>query len=166
VQPERDIFANASSSSESSAGALAAYLGRSCGHVWLDQRAIAQGYRFYPWMSDEIPHFFNKRFTSGTINLAVTLQAGMSLEGDDPLEDCSSHAEAKTIVENDDFAASLWLARVTVGTDMLDVADVAAPLFIAKRPAEFRLIAEELVSLGVLPAFSCPLCSEQENDDA
>lgn len=161
MSSDRDIVANASSSPESSAGALAAYLGRSCGHVWLDQRAIAQGYRFYPWMSDEIPHFFNKRFSSGTTNIAITLQAGMSLDGDDPLEDCSTHTEARAIVEGADYEASLWLARVTIGTDMLAVADIADPLFIARRPAEFQLIGEELVALGILPSYSCQLCSER-----
>jgi len=78
VHEEHDIVARFEREpGGNSVGALAAYLGRCCGHVSLDARVIAQGYRFYPWMSDEIPQFFNKRFTTGSTNLAVTLQAGV-----------------------------------------------------------------------------------------
>jgi hypothetical protein len=166
VHDEQDIVAKVTNSpGQNSVGALAAYLGRSCGHVSLDARVIAQGYRFYPWMSDEIPHFFNKRFTTGSTNLAITLQAGFTLDGEDPFDGCGSNSEARAIVEAEDYDASLWLARVTVGTKMLTVAEVADPLFIAKNPNEFRIITEELVALGVLQGHACPLCSDAKASD-
>ena len=37
--------------------------------------------------------------------------------------------------------------------------DVADPLFIARHPNEFRLLAEELIALGAVQAQACPLCS-------
>lgn len=140
-----------------SVGALAAYLGRSCGHVWLDQRIVEQGYRFYPWMSDEIPHFFNKRFTTASSNLAITIQAGLNLHGEDPFEHCDDNADAKSILASDGYEPGLWLAKVTIGMDLRTVADIADPLFIAKHPGEFRLIAEELVALGIIQGQACPL---------
>ena len=164
MDAERDIVARVGSTDPgaNSIGALAAYLGRSCGHVSLDQRIVAQGYRFYPWMSDEIPHFFNKRFSSGNQNLAVTLQAGFNPEGEDPFEDCESNSQAKEILAADTYEPSIWLAKVTVGTQLLDVSEIADPLFIAKHPSEFRLIAEELVALGVLQVHTCPLDSDEQ----
>lgn len=160
MSAERDIVAHAHSSAASSAGALAGYLQRSCGHVCLDERVIAQGYRFYPWMSDDIPHFFNKRFGSGTLNLAITLQGGMGVEGEeDPFDGCESHAEARRIIARDDYVTSLWTARVTVGIDYRSVSDIAAPAFIAKHPAAFTLIADELVAMGIVAAGACPLCA-------
>ena len=38
--------------------------------------------------------------------------------------------------------------------------DVADPLFIARHPNEFRAIAEELVSVGILQAHACPVCGD------
>ena len=159
VSAERDIHANAGHGPESSTGALAAYIRTSCGHVWLDEHVLSRGYRFYPWISDEIPHFFNRRTTVADTRIAITLQAGISLDGEDPFDGCPNHSTARSILADDDFAPTLWSARVTVNGELFDVTDVAAPVFIARRPAEFRAIAEELVSLGVLPAASCPLCS-------
>jgi hypothetical protein len=159
VEPGEDIVARAESAAGSSAGALAAYIGRSCGHVWLDSRVIAQGYRFYPWMSDEIPQFFNKRFTTGSVNLAVTLQAGVSLDGEDPLEECTSTKEAKDVLDHQELPQTLWLAVVTMGNDLLHIDDISDPLFLARHPNEFRIVAEELVSLGVLQSAACPLCA-------
>ena len=162
MHEEHDIVAQFSSDpAGSSTGALAAYLGRTCGHVLLDTRVIKQGYRFHPWLSDEIPHFFNKRLRSGADTMAVTLQAGFSIEGDDPFDGCESHAEAQAIVSADDYHGTVWFARVTHGVQLLDIADAAAPLFIAKHPSVFRALAEELVTIGVLLPESCPLCSEE-----
>lgn len=161
---EHDIIAGFSGGAANSVGALAVYLQGSCGHAVLDERVIAQGFRFYPWMSDDIPHFFNKRFTSGHLNLAVTLQGGMDVEGgDDPFDGCDSHGEAKRIIVADSYVSSLWTARVTVDIDFLRVAKIADPLFIAKHPTEFRMIADELVALGVVQSRSCPLCSDTES---
>ena len=161
MHDEHDIVARFSSSGASnSVGALAAYLGRSCGHVSLDQRVIAQGYRFHPWLSDEIPHFFNKRLTSGKTNLAVTLQAGFDLDGEDPFDGCSGTSEAREIIASEDRAPTLWLAKATVGVRLLDIAEISDPLFIAKHPDEFRQLADELVAVGVLQTPSCPLCAE------
>jgi len=64
------------------------------------------------------------------------------------------------VIEADDYHASLWLAKITVGFELMEVAQVAAPLFIAKHPNEFRVIAEELVALGVVLGHACPLCSD------
>lgn len=163
MSEEHDIVARVTNADTgNSVGALAAYIGRSCGHVSLDDRVIVQGYRFYPEMSDEIPAFFNKRFTTGSVNLAITLQAGLALDGGDPFESCMNTRDARTVVEDDQYEASLWLARVTVGTDLLDVRQIVDPLFIARWPSEFRLIAEELVSLGIVQEAICPLCGVDE----
>lgn len=173
MHDDHDIVARVTSSdSGNSIGALAGYIARSCGHVSLDQRILAQGYRFYPWMSDEIPHFFNKRFTTGNINLAITLQAGLNLDGDDPFENCSGNAEAREILDSELYESSLWLARITVGTEMFTVAEIAENSFIARHPSEFRLISDELVSLGIVQEASCPMCAEdaagtpQQDDQA
>lgn len=160
---ERDIVARTSCGGQNSAGALAAYLARSCGHVWLDARVLVQAYRFYPWMSDEIPHFFNKRFSIGSGGVAITLQAGLAVDGDDPFEDCQSNADARKLLESPDYQSSLWLAKVTVGMSLLDVEAVSDPLFIAKHPAEFRLLADELVAVGLVQASSCPMCSDDQD---
>ncbi len=161
-----------------STGALAAHLGRACGHVLVDGRAIRQGYRFHPELGEEIPAFFNKRFTTGSTNLAVTLQAGFDPQAHidargpftghegwavDPFADCRNTADARAVIEADDYHASLWLARVTVGMHMLDVSDIADPLFIAQHPNEFRALAEELVGVGVVQAHACPVCSGDED---
>lgn len=161
--PGRDeIVAKVTSeASASSVGALAAYLQRSCGHVSLDERVIAQGYRFYPWMSDEIPQFFNKRFTTGSTNLAITLQGGVDLDGEDPFDGCVTTSDARAIIETPGFEATLWVARVTVGTRMFDVTEIADPTFIAQHPSEFRLLADELISLGIHDGTACELCTHQ-----
>lgn len=164
---QHDIFANVSrSTASSSTGALSVYLARSCGHVLVDTRVIQQGYRFHPELGEEIPAFFNKRISTGSSSVAITLQAGVDPErwNDDPLESCRTTADARRVVEADDYHASLWLARITVGVAMLDVRDVADPLFLAKHPNEFRVIAEELVGLGVLQSHACALC-DAANDE-
>lgn len=165
---EHDIVAriSRSGSTSTSTGALAAHLGRACGHVSVDQRVVAQGYRFYPEFSDEIPAFFNKRFTTGSTSIAVTLQGGVDVDGGaDPFADCTSTKGAEAIIAEGDHHASLWLAKVTVGMRMLDVHEIADPLFIARHPNEFRAVAEELIALGVLQGHACPLCSEVEQDE-
>lgn len=162
-----------------STGALAAHLARACGHVLVDARVIQQGYRFFAELGDEIPAFFNKRMSTGSVNVAVTLQAGFDPEleaqargpftgsaaqwGTDPFDGCRTTADARAVIEADDYHASIWLARITVGVDLLDVWQVAEPLFIAKHPNEFRAIAEELVGLGVVQGHACPLCSDEDS---
>lgn len=167
---QHDIFANVSrTSGATSTGALAVYLARSCGHVLVDSRVIQQGYRFHPELGEEIPAFFNRRISTGSSSVSITLQAGVDPErwNDDPLEACRTTADARAVVEADDYHASLWLARITVGVAMMDVRDVADPLFLAKHPNEFRVIAEELVALGVLQSHACALCraGDDEADD-
>lgn len=164
-----------SDAGSSSTGALAAHLGRACGHVSVDTRVIQQGYRFHQELSDEIPAFFNKRLSTGSTNLAVTLQAGFDPDAEvavrgpftghdawaiDPFESCRTTADARRVIEADDYHASLWLSRVTVGMQLMDVADIADPLFIARHPNEFRALAEELVAVGVVQAHACPVCSD------
>jgi hypothetical protein len=171
---EHDIVARVThGGASSSTGALAAHLGRACGHVLVDTRVMQQGYRFHAELGDEIPAFFNRRISTGTSNVAITLQAGFDPEtaargpfsrddqwSTDPFDGCSSTADARAIIEADDYHASLWLARITVGFDLLEVSQVADPLFIAKHPNEFRVIAEELVALGVVQGHACPLCAD------
>lgn len=165
-----DIVVRVSSTSGgNSIGALANYLASSCGHVAVDMRVSSQGYRFYPEMSDEIPAFFNRRCTTGTTNIAITLQYGVDLAGNDPFAACTSNKEAQAVISGPDYEPSMWLVRLTVGTRTLDVHEVADPLFIAKHPSEFRLIAEELIALGVMQSATCPLCSDAAHgthDDA
>lgn len=159
-----DIVARVSSSPSSggSLNALASYLTHSCGHVCLDARVVQQGYRFYPEMGEDIPAFFNKRFTTGSTSLAITLQAGFDLSGEDPLAGCTTTAQARAVIEGDTYEASLWLARITFGVSLLSVADIAASSFIAQHPNEFRLIAEELVALGIMQHSGCLLCSDDD----
>ncbi|MCW2924457.1 MAG: hypothetical protein JWM98_1861 [Thermoleophilia bacterium] len=177
---EHDIVARVSRADiRSSTGALAAHLAQACGHVLLDSRVIQQGYRFHAELGDEIPAFFNRRMSTGSTNIAVTLQAGFDPEAEarirgpftghdnwstDPFADCRSTADARAVIEADDYHASIWLARITVGFDLLEVGDVAEPLFLAKHPNEFRLIAEELVSLGVVQGHACPVCREDDGN--
>ncbi len=158
VSAERDIHARAGTTSGSSTGALAAYLAGSCGHVWIDASIAEAGFRFHRAISDEIPHFFNRRSSIGSTRIALTLQGGITLEGSDPFADCASHEEAVGLLAGPVAGQSLWTVIVTIGGAMHGVSDIASPRFIAQRPAEFRMIAERLVSLGVLPASSCPLC--------
>lgn len=177
---EHDIVARVSraAAGSTSTGALAAHLARACGHVLVDARVIQQGYRFHPELGDEIPAFFNKRMSTGSTNVAVTLQAGFDPEAEaeargpftatrqwstDPFEDCRTTSDARDVIEADDYHASIWLARVTVGVQLLDVWQVAEPLFIARHPNEFRAIAEELVGLGVVQLHACPLCSTEDS---
>ena len=178
---EHDIVARVSraGAGASSTGALAAHLARACGHVLVDARVIQQGYRFHAELGDEIPAFFNKRMSTGSTNVAVTLQAGFDPELEaaaqagpftgsarqwaiDPFADCMTTADARRVIEAEDYHASIWLARITVGVAMLDVLQVAEPLFIAKHPNEFRAIAEELVALGVLQGHACPVCGAED----
>ena len=164
-----------SDAGSSSTGALAAHVARACGHVQVDARVIRQGYRFHAELGDEIPAFFNRRMSTGSTNVAVTLQAGFDPEAEiaargpftghdawavDPFADCRSTADAQRVIEADDYHASLWLARITVGMHMLEVAEVADPLFIARHPNEFRVIAEELVAVGMLQSHACPVCGD------
>ena len=165
-----DIWSNVSrgGSPSGSTGALAVYLARSCGHVIVDTRVVQQGYRFHPELGEEIPAFFNKRISTGSNSVAITLQAGMDPAGEwheDPFDACRTTADAQRVIEADDYHASLWLARVTVGVQMMDVSAVSDALFIAKHPNEFRVIAEELVGLGILPGHECALCSALDGDD-
>lgn len=158
-----DIVARVSSSDGgNSIGTLANYLATSCGHVSVDQRLTQQGYRFYPEMNDEIPAFFNRRATTGTTNIAITLQFGLDLSGNDAFSGCMSNAAARAIIESPDYEPSVWLVRLTVGSRTLEVNEIADPLFIAKHPSEFRLIAEELLALCVMQAHACPLCGEAD----
>jgi hypothetical protein len=158
-----------------STGALAAHLARACGHVSVDARVIQQGYRFHAELGDEIPAFFNKRISTGSTSVAITLQAGFDPQAEldargpftghgswaiDPFSDCRTTADARAVIEDEDYHASIWLARVTVDVHLHDVADVADPLFIARHPNEFRVIAEELVAVGAVQAGACPLCSD------
>lgn len=177
---EHDIVARVSraQAGSSSTGALAAHLARACGHVLVDARVIQQGYRYHAELGDEIPAFFNKRVSTGSTNVAVTLQAGFDLEletqaqgpfsgtarrwSTDPFEECRTTADARSVIESEDYHASIWLARITVGVQLLDVWTVAEPLFIAKHPNEFRVIAEELVGLGVVQTHACPICSNED----
>lgn len=179
---ESDIVARVSraSAGSSSTGALAAHLARACGHVQVDARVIQQGYRFHAELGDEIPAFFNKRMSTGSTNIAVTLQAGFDPElerqargpftgtqagwATDPFEGCRNTADARAVIEADDYHASIWLARLTVGVQMLEVCEIAEPLFIAKHPNEFRAIAEELVGLGVVQLHGCPVCANEDAD--
>jgi hypothetical protein len=164
-----------SDAGRTSTGALAAHLGRACGHVSVDTRVIQQGYRFHAELGDEIPAFFNKRISTGSTNVAITLQAGVDPQAErdargpftghdqwavDPFDSCRSTADARAVIEADDYHASLWLCRVTVGVELLEVADVADPLFIARHPNEFRVIAEELVAVGIVQANACALCGD------
>jgi hypothetical protein len=180
---EHDIVARVSraEAGSSSTGALAAHLARACGHVQVDARVIRQGYRFHAELGEDIPAFFNKRMSTGSTNVAVTLQAGFDPEAEaqlrgpfsgaqaqwsiDPFDGCRSTADARAVIEADDYHASIWLARITVGVQLLDVCDVADPLFIAKHPNEFRVIAEELVGLGVVQLHGCPVCSSEDSQD-
>jgi len=168
-----DIVARVSraASGSTSTGALAAHLARSCGHVQIDSRVIQQGYRFHAELSDEIPAFFNRRMSTGTTSLSITLQGGFDPEhaqtpgvdgswATDPFVDCRTTADARRVIEAEDFHASVWRARITIGNQLLDVSDVSDPLFIARHPNEFRLVAEELIGLGVLPGHQCPLCGD------
>lgn len=179
---ESDIVARVSraEAGSSSTGALAAHLARACGHVVVDARVIRQGYRFHAELGEDIPAFFNKRMSTGSTNLAVTLQAGFDPEqqlqsrgpftgelgtwASDPFEGCRTTAEARQVIEAEDYHASIWLARITVGVQMLEVCEIAAPLFIAQHPNEFRAIAEELVGLGVVQLHGCPVCSSGGED--
>ncbi|MCW2955469.1 MAG: hypothetical protein JWO69_338 [Thermoleophilia bacterium] len=173
---EHDIVARVSRvGGSTSTGALAAHLARACGHVLVDERVIRQGYSYFTELGDEIPAFFNKRISTGSSNVAITLQAGFDPEasnagsgpfssheqawGEDPFDGCRSTADAQAIIDADDYHASLWLARITVGVELHEVTAVADPLFIAKHPNEFRVVAEELVALGVLQGHACPMCS-------
>ena len=164
-----------SDAGSSSTGALAAHLARACGHVLVDARVIRQGYRFHAELGDEIPAFFNRRMSTGSTNVAVTLQAGFDPEAEvatrgpftghdawavDPFADCRTNADAQRVIEADDYHASIWLARITVGMQLIDVPAVADPLFIARHPNEFRVIAEELVAVGILQAHACPVCGD------
>lgn len=177
AEENRDIVARIgrSDAGSSSTGALAAHLARACGHVLVDSRVIRQGYRYHAELGDEIPAFFNRRMSTGSTNIAVTLQAGFDPDAEvaargpftghgnwavDPFADCRSTADARRVIEADDYHASIWLARITVGMQMFDVHEVADPLFIARQPNEFRLIAEELVSVGILQAHACPVCGD------
>ena len=180
---EHDIVARVTraGAGTSSTGALAAHLARACGHVSVDARVIQQGYRFHAELGDEIPAFFNKRMSTGSTNLAVTLQAGFDPEAEaqlrgpftgaqqswstDPFEGCRNTADARAVIEADDYHASIWLAKVTVGMQLMDVSDIADPLFIAQHPNEFRALAEELVGLGVVQLHGCPVCSTDGDAD-
>lgn len=179
AEEHRDIVARIGRAEvgSTSTGALAAHLARACGHVLVDSRVIQQGYRFHAELGDEIPAFFNRRISTGSTNVAITLQAGFDPQAErdargpftghdswaiDPFAECRSTADARRAIEDDDYHASLWLARVTVGVQLLEVTDVADPLFIAKQPNEFRVIAEELVSIGVLQGHACPVCSDED----
>jgi hypothetical protein len=174
---EHDIVARIgrSDAGSSSTGALAAHLGRACGHVSVDARVIQQGYRYHPELGDEIPAFFNKRLSTGSTNLAVTLQAGFDPQAEidargpftghdtwaiDPFAECRTTADARIVIEADDYHASIWLARITVDMQLMDVADIADPLFIARNPNEFRALAEELVAVGIVQAHACQVCGD------
>lgn len=163
----------------SSTGALAAHLARACGHVLVDARVIRQGYRFHAELGDEIPAFFNKRMSTGSTTIAITLQAGFDPQAEvdtrgpfetvggwavDPFADCRTTADAQAVIEAEDYHASLWLARITIGFELFEVAQVAEPLFIAKHPNEFRAIAEELVALGAIHAHECLMCADDDSD--
>lgn len=139
---------------------LRTYLASSCGHVSLDRRVITQGFMFHPWLSDEIPHFFNKRSSTGKTNIAITLQCGVTATGDDPFESCVSSADARAVLEAPEYDTSVWVARITVGARMYDVHEVATQEFMAQHPDEFRLIAEELVAVGIHGNRNCPMCAE------
>lgn len=174
---EHDIVARITraEAGSTSTGALAAHLARACGHVQVDARVIRQGYRYHAELGEEIPAFFNKRMSTGSTNIAVTLQAGFDPEAQaelnspftgqertwatDPFAECRTTEDARRVIEADDYHASIWLARVTVGFELFDVNQVAEPLFIAKHPNEFRAIAEELVGVGVVQMHACPVCS-------
>jgi hypothetical protein len=159
VADDDDIVARVTSSAPgNSLTALAAYIAQSCGHVSLDARALGQGYRFYPEMGDEIPAFFNRRFTTGSSTMSVTLQGGLDANGEDPFADCTGTSDARRVVESADYHASHWRAFVTVGSKMYEVSEVADPQFIAKHPSEFRIIAEELLALGAVESSRCDLC--------
>ena len=155
----------------SSTGALAAHIGQACGHVLVDVRVIRQGFRYHPELNDEIPAFFNKRMSTGSTNVAITLQSGFDPDAEtrgpfaddgawaeDAFDGCRTTEDARQVIEADDYHASLWLARVTVGVQLLEVTELSEPLFIAKHPNEFRALAEELVALGIMPGHACPLC--------
>jgi hypothetical protein len=162
VKSDDDIVARVESapSTASTLSKLQGYLADSCGHVVITQRVVAQGYRFHSWMSDEIPHFFNKRMSTGTTSVAITLQGGMSIDGEDPFALCTSTADARTVIEDGGHDGTIWVAKITVDARMFDVAEVAASPFLAQHPDEFRLIAEELIALGVLGDSGCPMCAE------
>lgn len=161
-----------------STGALAAHLARACGHVLVDARVVQQGYRFHAELGEDIPAFFNRRISTGRGSIAITLQAGIDPEAHaptpftgqpvqwavDPFDGCRTTADARAVLEASDYHASLWTARITVGVELLDVFAVTAPLFIAKHPTEFRVIADELISLGALQAAACPMCAEADVD--
>jgi hypothetical protein len=135
--------------------------------VLVDTRVVQQGYRFHAELGEDIPAFFNKRISTGSSSVAITLQAGLDPAGEwreDPFEQCRSTPDAQRVIEADDYHASLWLARVTVGVQLMDVSAVAEPLFIAKHPNEFRVIAEELVGLGILQGHACALCTALDED--
>lgn len=161
-----------------STGALAAHLAGACGHVLVDARVIRQGYRFHTELGDEIPAFFNKRMSTGSTNVAVTLQAGFDPDAHapstlgghqgswatDPFDGCRSTADAQAVVEAEDYHASMWLAKLTIAFDLYEVTDIADPIFIAKHPNEFRMISEELIALGLMQGHACPVCSDEDRD--
>jgi hypothetical protein len=174
--PDPDIVARfAHGAAASSTGALAAHLAAACGHVIVDERVIRQGYRFHAEISDDIPAFFLRRWKIGSTGVAVSLHGGIDPHVEapmrmgaetatgwsvDPFSECASTHDAREIIEADGYHASVWLARITVGVDLLDVSEIAAPTFIARHPAVFRSLAEELVAVGALHAGVCPLCAD------
>lgn len=156
-----DVHARATSTPGTSIGALSAYLKNACGHVWLDERAFDLGYRFHAALNDEIPSFFNRRAQVGGSTIAVTLQSGLSLDGEDRFEDCTSTRDALEVVQDERYQTSLWTTLITINGQVHELDTVASAEFIARRPAEFRHIAEELVALGAVQGATCPFCSSQ-----
>lgn len=159
INPHADIHARTSSGPSTSIGALAAYLGQACGHVWLDERCFDLGYRFYAALSDEIPNFFIKRVKTGSSTVAVTVQSGISFDGEDPFDECQTTKDAKHIISGDGYQPSLWLTSISINGQLHPMEKVSGAQFIAQYPNEFRVIAEELVALGAVKASSCPFCT-------
>ncbi len=142
--------------------ALLRFLRRSCGHACLDARVLRQGYHFYAAISDELPQFFNRRISTGSSTVSITLQAGLTGDGKEPFAECRNTAEAADILDGSDLAPTFWFVTVTVDGMTVPLSEVTSSAFIASHPNEFRVIAEELVAVGMVDDKRCGLCRESE----
>ena len=131
-----------------------------CGHVPLDERVPARGYRFFPMPGADLPSFLVRRLAvAGRPAAAVTLLGPLDPRtGEALLESCATPSAAIAAIGS--LRGAVCLARLTVGPRNLSMHRFTTT-FRQQEPYLFSMIASELIALAPLRRDDCELCRHE-----
>ncbi len=134
-------------------------LARLCGHVRLDARVPALGYRYFAVAGGDRPGFFCKRIRTDAGIAAVTLVAGADpATGETAIGACTTAGEALTAIATG--TREVWAFRLTRGATTIPIPELAGR-WAHQDPVGSVKVARELALLEPLAPSTCPLCRQE-----